>query len=71
MLDMVMPTLGGREVYEEIRNQEQSQVPFLFATGYSADGVHTNFVVEDRLQVLQKPYTPETLLAKVREAMSL
>ncbi|MCA9411279.1 MAG: PAS domain S-box protein [Candidatus Omnitrophica bacterium] len=70
MLDMVMPTLGGREVYEEIRNQEQSQVPFLFATGYSADGVHTNFVVEDRLQVLQKPYTPETLLAKVREALS-
>ncbi len=66
VLDVVLPKMGGREVLEEIR-KISPEIPVLFVSGYAADGIHTNFILEDKLVLLQKPYTRTSLLGKVRE----
>ncbi|MBM4163433.1 MAG: PAS domain S-box protein [Lentisphaerae bacterium] len=68
LLDVVMPKLGGRAVYERIRAQ-RPQVPVIFCTGYSLSAIHTNFVLDEGLRLIQKPYRPNDLLRKVREVL--
>ncbi|MDX9973141.1 MAG: transporter substrate-binding domain-containing protein, partial [FCB group bacterium] len=40
LLDVVMPGLGGRAVYERLKGRFP-QMRFLFTSGYNVDGVHT------------------------------
>ncbi|MBX7255377.1 MAG: PAS domain S-box protein [Candidatus Hydrogenedentes bacterium] len=68
LLDVVMPRMGGREVQKRIR-EKKPHVKFLFASGYSANAIHTNFVLAEDLQLIQKPYQRDALLRKVREVL--
>jgi PAS domain S-box-containing protein len=68
MLDVVMPSLGGRSVFNHIR-EIGAQIPVLFTSGYSSGGVHTNFVLEEDMQLIQKPYSRDELLSIVRKAL--
>ncbi len=69
LLDVVMPGLGGRAVMEHAR-QMGLKTPVLFASGYSDNAVHTNFVLEEGLSFLQKPYRQGDLLRRVHEALA-
>jgi hypothetical protein len=44
-------------------------MPFLFASGYSMNALHTNFVLDEGLQLVQKPFRRVELLRKVREVL--
>lgn len=68
LLDVVMPSLGGRAVYNHIR-KSGAQTPVLFSSGYASDGVHTNFVLNEGMQLIQKPYYLNDLLRRVRQAL--
>ncbi len=68
VLDVVMPKLGGRAVFNHIR-QKRPGSRVLFASGYSRDAGHTNFVLDEGVQLIQKPYQRDTLLRKVREVL--
>jgi two-component system NtrC family sensor kinase len=68
MLDVVMPKMNGREVFEIIR-KEGEQVRVLFSSGYTADIIEQDGVMEDGVGFLAKPVTVQVLLAKVREAL--
>ncbi|MFA7405126.1 MAG: response regulator [Pelobacteraceae bacterium] len=68
MLDVVMPKMNGREVFEIIR-REGEQVRVLFSSGYTADIIEQDGVMEDGVGFLAKPVTVQVLLAKVREAL--
>ena len=68
LLDVIMPNLGGHEAFEIIRGIHPG-LPTLFSSGYSEQAVHTNFVLHEGLQLIQKPYTPNALLRKVREVL--
>ena len=68
LLDVVMPKVGGREVYDTIRASEP-KLPVLFSSGYSTSAIHTGFVVEEGLAAIPKPYSPDDLLRKVREVL--
>ena len=68
LLDVVMPKLGGRVVFERI-HKEHPQVRVLFASGYSMNAIHTNFVLDEGLTLLQKPHNRAELLRKVREVL--
>ncbi len=69
LLDVVMPEMGGRETYERIRALKPD-ARVLFVSGYSENAIHTNFVLNEGLQLLQKPYAPNDLLHAVREMLS-
>lgn len=68
LLDVVMPKLGGRVVFKRI-HKEHPQVRVLFASGYSMNAIHTNFVLDEGLTLLQKPHNRAELLRKVREVL--
>ena len=70
LLDVMMPKVGGREVYETIR-AHKPDLPVLFSSGYSKDAIHMGFVVEEGLETIQKPYSPSALLQKIREMLNV
>ncbi|HOZ47449.1 MAG TPA: ATP-binding protein [Candidatus Hydrogenedentes bacterium] len=68
MLDVVMPRMGGREAYERIQKMRPG-IPALFASGYSENAVHTNFVLNEGLTLIQKPFAGHSLLRAVRKVL--
>jgi len=68
LLDVVMPELGGRAVYEAL-SKEGGSPRFLFSSGYSTNAVHTGFILDKGIVLIQKPYSPADLLRKVREVL--
>ena len=66
--DVVMPILSGPQMYEKIKAQNP-KLRFLFASGYSSRGILSNFVKENSVEFIQKPYAPAILLHKVREIL--
>lgn len=67
LLDVVMPEMGGREAYERIRAIRPS-VPVIFASGYS-DGMLPEQATEFAHRLVQKPYSRETILRAIRDAL--
>jgi signal transduction histidine kinase len=69
ILDVVMPNMGGHEAYQ-LMKAEQPGLKTFFASGYSEDAIHKNFVLEEGLTLIQKPYTQRDLLRTIREVLS-
>ncbi|HOQ33696.1 MAG TPA: ATP-binding protein, partial [Candidatus Hydrogenedens sp.] len=68
ILDVIMPVMGGKEVYEKIKKIKPN-LPVLFSTGYSENSIHTNFVLEKDLNLINKPYGRLDLLRAVRNIL--
>ncbi len=68
LLDVVMPKLGGRAVYDHIR-EARPKTSILFASGYSTGGIHTDFILDEGMRLLLKPYQRDTILREVRDAL--
>jgi CheY-like chemotaxis protein len=67
ILDMVMPRLGGRAAYEQIKRL-RPEVAVMFSTGYAASAQDADFLARSGSRVLKKPYSPSELFLAVREA---
>ena len=66
--DILMPGMSGPELI--FRLKERGTVDrFLLLSGYSGDALDTVHGLHERVPFLQKPFTPERLLAKIREAL--
>ncbi len=68
ILDIVMPIMGGKEVYEKIKDVKPD-IPVLFTSGYSENSIHTNFVLHEGYHILQKPYGRSEILKEVRSIL--
>ena len=68
LTDVVMPRLGGAELTRRLRI-DRPTIRVLFMTGYSSEAVATHGVLAPDSSLLQKPFTTEELLARVREAL--
>ncbi len=68
LLDVVMPRRSVKEVYEEIRKVE-ADMKVLFMSGYTADIIHKKGLLEEDINYISKPFTTNSLLRKVREAL--
>ena len=64
IVDLVMPKRGGRDVFEAIRTVKPS-TRVLFSTGYASHSEQARFISEYGLEMIEKPYTPETLCRRV------
>jgi PAS domain S-box-containing protein len=67
--DIVMPALGGREMAERLR-KVRPEIRILYTSGYTDDAIVRSGVLDAQFVFMQKPFTPETLAAKVREALA-
>jgi len=68
ILDLTMPHLDGEACYRELR-QIQPDVRVILSSGYNEQDVITRFAGKGLAGFVQKPYTTDELLAKVREAL--
>jgi PAS domain S-box-containing protein len=68
LLDVIMPVMGGHEAYLKMQKMNQN-LNVLFTSGYSETAIHTNFVLDKDLVLLQKPYSTESLKRTVRELL--
>ena len=66
--DVVMPVMGGRELYDRVQ-ERGPDTRFLFISGYSVNGIHQRFLLEQELEFLQKPFTPVQLLKRVQAVL--
>ena len=68
ILDMVMPDMGGGEVYDRIKRIDP-KVKVLLASGYSIDGQATEILERGCEGFIQKPFNMEDLSKKIREVL--
>jgi DNA-binding response OmpR family regulator len=68
ILDVLMPGKNGKEVSEEIRKR-RADIRILFMSGYTEDLIHKKGILDTGIELLAKPFTPETLLRKVRQVL--
>lgn len=68
LTDVVMPEMNGRDLAEQIRSLYPT-VKLLFMSGYTADVIAHQGVLDERVSFLQKPFSQEELAAAVREAL--
>jgi PAS domain S-box-containing protein len=66
--DVVMPGLGGRELVGRLKVMSPN-LRVLFVSGYTEEGVRKQGVLQPGTEFLEKPFTPDKLLRKVREIL--
>jgi len=69
ILDMIMPDIGGGEVYDRIKKIDP-QVKVLLSSGYSIDGQATDILERGCNSFIQKPFNMEILSKKIREVLN-
>jgi PAS domain S-box-containing protein len=68
LTDLVLPKVNGRELAESLSSLRPS-MKLIFMSGYTDDAVVHHGLLAPEVSFLQKPLTPSTLLAKVRDAL--
>ncbi|GMW01274.1 MAG: hypothetical protein AMXMBFR84_24110 [Candidatus Hydrogenedentota bacterium] len=68
VLDVIMPHMSGREVFEKIQSTNNA-IPVIFATGYSESSLHSEVNHGSELRLIRKPFSKEDLLEAVRSAL--
>lgn len=66
--DVVMPQMSGRELAGKLKAQ-RPDIQVLFISGYTDQAITRNGGLESGANFLQKPFTPATLMRKVREIL--
>ncbi|HEX2768694.1 MAG TPA: ATP-binding protein, partial [Geobacteraceae bacterium] len=65
ILDVILPKMNGKDVFDEIRKIEPG-VKALFISGYTGDFLSNKGILAEGLSFLAKPVAPRDLLRKIR-----
>jgi PAS domain S-box-containing protein len=68
LLDVIMPKKSGKEVYDNIK-KVKPDMKILFSSGYTADIISTKGILEEKMDFISKPVSPNYLLSKIREIL--
>ena len=69
MTDVVMPDMSGHELWKRL-SQQRPNLKSLYMSGYTADIIAHHGIIESDIHFLQKPFSRESLAAKLREVLS-
>lgn len=68
LTDIVMPKMNGRELAEELQ-KDYPQMKVLFTSGYTKEVIASHGILEEGINFISKPYTPQALAKRVREVL--
>jgi two-component system, cell cycle sensor histidine kinase and response regulator CckA len=68
MTDIIMPQTGGRELAEKL-TEKFPNLKVLFTSGYTDDPAMLHGISHTSTNFIQKPFTPASLMQKVREVL--
>jgi PAS domain S-box-containing protein len=68
LTDVIMPGMGGPELFERIR-QLRPGIKVLYVSGYTNDAIVHQGVLDPGIAFLQKPYSPTSLVRKVKDVL--
>ena len=69
LTDVVMPEMNGRQLVAQMRAL-RPDIETLFMSGYTADIIANQGVVDEGLDFLQKPFSKKELAAKLRDMLA-
>lgn len=65
LVDLIMPEMDGRKVFQELKNINKD-VKAILVSGYNNDDIKNHLYDEGFAGLIQKPYEVEYLLNKIR-----
>ena len=68
LTDVVMPGMGGDELYRQLRERYPG-LPVLFMSGYTANALEEDGVLHEGVQLLRKPFTVDQLGRRIRDVL--
>lgn len=68
ILDVIMPKMNGKEVYERIR-KIRPDVKVILTSGYPADFIQKQAIINQGINFMAKPLSPAVLVKKVKEEL--
>jgi two-component system, cell cycle sensor histidine kinase and response regulator CckA len=68
--DVVMPKMGGQELGEALHTMGQD-IPVLFISGFTGEDIVRRGLLKPGAPLQEKPFTPETLVGRVREMLDV
>jgi two-component system cell cycle sensor histidine kinase/response regulator CckA len=68
LTDVIMPKMSGRELADKMERLVPG-IRTLFVSGYTDDAIVHQGVLEEHMQFLQKPFTRDALIRKVRDVL--
>lgn len=68
LTDMFMPIMGGRELAEHLK-ATRPETKVLYMSGYTDDAIVMNGMIDANTSFMQKPFTLESLVYKVRRVL--
>jgi len=68
--DLIMPEMNGQELIEQLKDQVDT-AKVLYVSGYTFDYLHKEGNLRDDIQFLQKPYSVNTFVGKVRDILDM
>ena len=69
LTDVIMPEMSGAEL-GQILGERYPALKILYMSGYTDDLLARHGLPESNVNLLEKPFTPSTLLAKIRDVLS-
>ena len=66
--DVIMPHMNGQELAEQL-TAERPDMKVLFVSGYSDNDIGDHGVINAGIDLLQKPFTPQTLARRIRDVI--
>jgi PAS domain S-box-containing protein len=69
LTDVVMPGMNGRDLARTLQDLRPG-LRYLFMSGYTADVIARNGVLEEGVNFIHKPFTKAALAAKIRDVLA-
>lgn len=66
--DVIMPNMNGQELAVHLSGL-RPDMRVLYVSGYSDNDIGDHGVLDPRIELLQKPFTPQTLARKIRDVL--
>ena len=63
-----MPKMNGKDVAQKVLH-DRPDLKVIFMSGYTSDAIVSRGVLEDDIEFLEKPFTPTSVAAKIRDVL--